>query len=57
MNIVRVIERRLGRLLGREASRQSEADKNSPAVAARLCQYGHTIFDGNNLCNYGHKPA
>jgi hypothetical protein len=57
MNIVRIIERRLGRLLGREVADRRAADKDSPATAVRLCQYGHTVFDGNNLCNYGHRPA
>jgi hypothetical protein len=57
MNIVRTIERRLGRLLGRESAGRTEADKNSPATAVRLCQYGHKVFEGNNLCNYGHRPA
>jgi hypothetical protein len=57
MNIVRTIERRLGRLLGRDAAGRTAADKNPPASAVRHCQYGHTVFDGNNLCNYGHRPA
>jgi hypothetical protein len=57
MNIVRVIERRLGRLLSRDGSRQAEGDKAAGAETVRLCAYGHTVFDGNNKCNYGHGPA
>jgi hypothetical protein len=57
MNIIRQIERRFGRLLGRDASTRADADKDPSAGTVRLCQYGHTVFDGNNLCNYGHRPA
>jgi hypothetical protein len=55
MNIVRVIERRFARLLGRDVAGRTKVDR--PAATTRLCQYGHTVFDGNNLCNYGHRPA
>lgn len=55
MNIVRIIERRFARLLGRDLAGRTKA--TPPAATIRLCQYGHTVFDGNNLCNYGHGPA
>ena len=57
MDIVRIIERRFGRLLGRDVSGRADVAKDSPAVTGRLCQYGHAIFEGNHLCNYGHRPA
>jgi hypothetical protein len=57
MNIIRTIERRLGRLLGRDSSGPAGPDQDPPAERVRLCQYGHTVFDGNNRCNYGHRPA
>jgi hypothetical protein len=57
MNIIRQIERRLGRLLGRDVPTGAAGDKDPSAAAVRFCQYGHTVFDGNNLCNYGHRPA
>jgi hypothetical protein len=57
MDIVRVIERKLGRLLGRGASGGSDLDKSPPAATPRFCQFGHAVFAGNNLCNYGHRPA
>jgi hypothetical protein len=57
MNIVRIIERRLGRLLGRDVQGRTAGAKDSPAATVRLCEYGHTVFEGNNLCNYGHRPA
>lgn len=57
MNIIRIVERRFGRLLGREVPRPGGVDRNPPAVAVRLCQYGHAVFEGNNLCTYGHRPA
>ncbi len=28
-----------------------------PAPSARLCEFGHVVFSGNNLCNYGHHAA
>ena len=28
-----------------------------PAPSARLCEFGHAVFSGNNLCNYGHRAA
>jgi hypothetical protein len=55
MNIIRVIERKFARLLGRDVAGRTKADP--PATAPRLCQYGHTVFEGNNRCNYGHRPA
>lgn len=57
MNIIRQIERRFGRLLGRDVPGRAGGDKDSSSPPARLCRYGHTVFDGNNLCNYGHRPA
>ena len=57
MDIVRIIERRLGRLLGRTDAGRDAAGKGPTPGANRLCKYGHTVFDGNNLCNYGHRPA
>jgi hypothetical protein len=26
-------------------------------VPARLCKFGHAVFAGNNLCNYGHHAT
>jgi len=57
MNIIRQIERRFGRLLGRDVPGRVDADKDPSSAPVRLCQFGHTVFDGNNLCNYGHRPA
>jgi hypothetical protein len=57
MDIIRIIERKFGRLLGRGAPGRATGGKDSPPTAVRVCQFGHTVFDGNNLCNYGHRPA
>jgi hypothetical protein len=57
MDIVRLIERKFGRLLGRDISGRTTIDKDQPPATTQLCQFGHTVFDGNNLCNYGHPPA
>jgi len=57
MDIIRLIERKFGRLLGRDVSGRVEGDKASSKATARLCQYGHAVFEGNHRCNYGHGPA
>ena len=57
MDIIRIIERKFGRLLGRDVPGRATGGKDSPPTAVRVCQFGHTVFDGNNLCNYGHRPA
>jgi hypothetical protein len=57
MDIVRLIERRLGRLLKRDVAGRTADAKDPPPATVRLCEYGHTVFDGNNRCNYGHRPA
>src|SRR3954469_12390565 len=31
--------------------------RNRPAAPARFCEFGHTVFSGNNLCNYGHHGS
>ena len=54
MDIVRLIERNLGRVLPRNLiDRFRRSDASAPA---RLCPYGHEVFSGNNVCNYGHHP-
>jgi hypothetical protein len=30
---------------------------NRPPAPARLCQFGHAVYSGNNLCSYGHHAA
>ena len=57
MDIIRIFERRFGRLLGRDVPGRTTGDKGPPPPTIRLCRFGHTVFDGNNLCNYGHRPA
>lgn len=31
--------------------------RNRPAAPARFCEFGHAVFSGNNLCNYGHHAT
>jgi hypothetical protein len=57
MNIIRQIERRFGRLLGRNVPLADDRDRDLPADTVRVCQFGHAVFEGNNLCTYGHGPA
>jgi hypothetical protein len=47
MNIALFLRRAFGRLTGREVV-------DGPP---RLCEYGHPVFAGNNLCGYGHHAA
>ncbi|HUR95111.1 MAG TPA: hypothetical protein VMY76_11040 [Gemmatimonadales bacterium] len=28
-----------------------------PEPAVRMCEFGHPVYAGNNLCSYGHHPA
>ena len=56
-SIIRTFERRLIRLLGRDVAGRTAVVKDPSPAVVRLCQFGHTVFDGNNLCNYGHRPA
>jgi hypothetical protein len=28
-----------------------------PDPPQRMCDFGHPVFDGNNRCSYGHRPA
>jgi hypothetical protein len=50
MSIARFIQR----LLGRDVV---EGTAEGPSQTARVCAYGHAVFSGNNLCNYGHRAA
>ena len=56
MDIIRNIERKFGQLLGRDVPRPTSRDQGPTAVTGRFCDYGHAVFEGNNLCNYGHRP-
>ena len=47
MDIATFLRRIFGRLMGREVV-------DGPP---RLCEYGHPVFAGNNLCGYGHRAA
>jgi len=55
MGILQLIRQKLERVLGRSVLVDSRGER--PADSARLCLYGHTVFSGNNLCNYGHHAA
>ena len=55
MGMLRSIQRKFQRLmahgvLGRLA-------RNQPGGPARFCEYGHSVFAGNNLCRFGHHAA
>ncbi len=50
MGILAVIQQKLQSIFGR-------SQKDGQPDAARVCKYGHAVFAGNNLCNYGHHAA
>lgn len=55
MQIVTFIQRNLERVLGNGVLERF--GKNRPEAPARVCEYGHAVFAGNNLCSYGHHAA
>jgi hypothetical protein len=55
MRILRSIQRMFERGLPHDVFEQFR--RNRPAAPARFCEFGHTVFSGNNLCNYGHHAA
>ena len=55
MNIVGLIQQSLGKVLPRELTERFR--RSETPAQARLCPYGHEVFSGNNVCNYGHHAA
>ena len=55
MRILRSIQQMFERGLAHDVFEQFR--RNRPAAPARFCEFGHTVFSGNNLCNYGHHAA
>jgi hypothetical protein len=55
MRVFRFIERKFERVLAHGLFEKFRRNR-SPAPA-RFCQFGHPVFSGNNLCNYGHHSA
>jgi hypothetical protein len=55
MGIFRFIQQKFEWVLAHTVFGKSRT--NRPAAAAPLCKFGHVVFSGNNLCNYGHHPA
>jgi hypothetical protein len=55
MQITKSIERMVERILGHDVRERFRSNR-TPAPA-RLCEFGHAVFSGNNLCSYGHHAA
>jgi hypothetical protein len=55
MGIFTFIEQKLGWVLALDTFEKFR--RNPQPVPARLCQFGHAVFSGNNVCNYGHHAA
>jgi hypothetical protein len=56
MQITKSIGLLIERILGQDLFGRLSGNR-TPATAARVCEYGHAVFSGNNLCNYGHHAA
>ena len=55
MAIVGFLQRSFERVLPRAVL--DRVRKSETPDAPRYCLYGHVVFSGNNLCNYGHHRA
>jgi hypothetical protein len=55
MQITKSIERMIERILGQDLLDRLKGDR-TPA-SPRVCEFGHPVFSGNNLCSYGHQAA
>ena len=55
MTITKPIEWMIERILGHDVLERLKGNR-TPA-ATRVCEYGHAVFSGNNLCAYGHHGA
>jgi hypothetical protein len=55
MEVLRFIQRKVEWVLAHDVFERFR--RNRPATPARLCQFGHAVFSGNNLCSYGHRAA
>ena len=55
MTVAKRIEWMIERILGDDVLRRLKG--NRAPESARVCEYGHAVFSGNNLCSYGHHPA
>lgn len=55
MQIATFFQRNLERVLGNGFF--DRFGKDRPETKARVCEYGHAVFSGNNLCSYGHHAA
>ena len=55
MEVLRYMHRKFERVLAYDMFGRFRKERQ-PATA-RLCEYGHAVFAGNNLCTYGHHAA
>ena len=55
MQILRSIQRMFERGLAHDVFELFRG--NRLPASDRFCEFGHTVFSGNNLCNYGHHAV
>ena len=55
MTITKSIERLVERILGHDIIGRFTG--NRKPAQRRVCEFGHAVFSGNNLCSYGHNAA
>ena len=54
MEIVKFFQRMMQRILGRPLVYERVERSPAPSI---VCAYGHAVFSGTKLCNYGHHAA
>jgi hypothetical protein len=55
MTITKPIEWMIERILGPDVLERFRG--NRTPLSPRVCEFGHTVFSGNNMCTYGHHAA
>ena len=55
MQITKSIGLLIERILGQDLLARFRG--NRTPTLARVCEYGHAVFSGNNRCSYGHHAA
>ena len=55
MGILKSIQRKFRRVLSHGVF--GRLARNQPVGSGRFCEYGHSVFSGNDLCRFGHHAA
>ncbi len=55
MGMLKSIQRKFRRLLSHGVF--GRLARSQPEGSGRLCEYGHSVFSGNDLCRFGHHAT